>query len=254
MRINKLYFVAVLAFVLTMWPDCLFAGLNVDPVVLEAVVDKGVPAEQCFKLKNTGKIPLQVRVELDKKGKRDIGVADWFSVETDKLKLDPGQEKKVPYKIVLPEGAEGEYRCMVFFVADELGKQKSLLGIRFGVPVYAIAQNTVKLGAAVNKIKLKYDPAAKKMSGTVFVKNESNIHIRPQIDLEVLDAQGERKCVFNVPFGQPAQVGQTRPFMFSRRLDLVPGSYQLKARVDYGKLYGAAERVAEGETEFEVKK
>ena len=249
---NRLYFIVIFTIVFTGLPVCLFAGLHVDPTVLEVVVDKDAPTEQSFILKNTGEKPIQVRIELKKKNKDDIEVSDWFNIDTKAVRLESGVMTQVPYKIDLPKDAEGELRCMVFFVADEIGKQKSFVGIRFGVPVYAIVQNTVKLGAVVDNIKVRYDVVGERLKGIVFVKNESNIHIRPNVDLMVLDDKGKKKTSFEIPFGQPAQIGQTRPFRFSQEMELEPGNYELVASVYYGKMYGKKKLVAEGEGEFEV--
>lgn len=253
MCMNKLYiFIGSFAFLVVLFTSSLYAGLHVDPSVLEIVASDEKPVEQFFKVKNTGEIPIQVRVELKKKKKDDSDISEWFIIETKKIKLDPGEKQEIPYKIVLPEDAEGELRGMVYFIADELGKKKSLIGIRFGVPIYAIAQNTVKLAAEVDKIDVKYDFGKQRLKGIMLVKNKSNIHIRPHIIMRLFDAAGNNVDSFKVPFGQPAQQGQLRPFMFEEKIKLEPGKYKIVASVNYGKMYGREKLIVEGEGEFEV--
>ncbi len=255
MQINRsLLLLSICLFLFMLLPAHLYAGLKVDPTVLEIVVDKDSPAEKYFAVSNTGKIPLQVGIELKKKNKKDIETSNWFKIDQKKIELKPGEKIKVPCKIILPKDAEGELRGMLYFIADELGKQKSFIGIRFGVPIYAIVQNTAKLAAVVDKIDVKYKPDLGILKGIVYVKNKSNIHIRPDVVLSVYDSNGKKVKTFEIPFGQPAQVGQNRPFRFEKKLKLDPGKYELRAVVDYGKMYDKQKLIAEGAVTFEAGK
>lgn len=230
----------------------LFAGLNVNPAVVEVVVPKeGI--SRAIQVGNTGEKPIKVRAEINKTRKGNTYAENWFVILPCEIELKPGETKDFSYVITPPEGAEGELRCMIFFVADEIDEKRSMVGIRFGVPVYAIIKDTVNLKAGVDKILVNYDIQNKSLKGTVYVKNESNIHIRPFVNVDILDKVGDRINSFEIPFGQPVQVNQIRPFMFSHRLEFAPGIYKLNTSVHYGKMYGLKDYVATKEVEFEVR-
>lgn len=239
-------------FLFFLFQQPLFAGLNVNPVVIEVVVPKeGIT--QTIQVGNTGEKPIKVRIELNKLHKKDGEIELWFKIMPHELEINPGEIADFSYVITPLEDAEGELRCMIFLVADEVGEKKSNLGIRFGVPVYAIVKETVKLDAEVGEIKIEYNSNKKELQGIVYVKNKGNIHIRPFVDLDIQKEDGTVVNSFEIPFGQPAQVGQNRPFMFNQRIEIHPGKYKLKASVDYGKMYGLKDYVATKEVEFEVK-
>lgn len=238
---------------LFLFQQSLFAGLNVNPVVVEVAVSEIDKTTKTIRVENTGENPINVRVEVNKVNKNDRDVNNWFVIEPKQIEIKPKQCNDFLCSITPPFGAEGELRCMIFFVADEIGEKKSMFGIRFGVPVYAIVEETANLDAEVDKISINYDMENKILKGIVYVKNKGNVHIRPYVNIDIMDKESNKINSFEIPFGQPAQVGQTRPFMFSQKIELLPGNYKLIVNVDYGKMYGLKDYIATKEVEFEVK-
>lgn len=221
----------------------LFAGLSVDPVVLEVVVKRDVETEGSFKVLNTGKNMIRIRVSPE-------GWSDWVGFEPQETYLGQDEKKEIVYKINPPEGFNGELRCMVFFIADETGEKKSNIGIRFGVPIYAVVSGTEILDVDVSSAEFEYSDNA--LSGTIFIDNKGNIHIRPNVNIEIKDAGNNLIYNFDIPYGQPVQAGQNRPFMFQEEKALPEGRYTALIKVDFGRLYGV-DRVATKDFSFVVR-
>lgn len=228
------------------------AGFSVDPVTLEIVTLKGSESEGIFKVRNTGKNPVRVRVELNKWKGTDMNAKGWIDLEPVDFKLDPSSSKDVTYKIAAPGDSSGELRCMLFFVADELGENKSAVGIRFGVPVYVVVGGTEVIEAEIEQVNVSYNSDKNILSGTIHVNNKSNVHIRPHIDIEIFSKKGDLTARFSPKYGQPAQRKQVRSFLFQKGLKLEDGKYKLVAKVDYGRLFNLKDKIAEKEIEFAV--
>lgn len=221
--------------------DILFAGIGVDPVVSEVVVNKDTPTTGIFKVLNSGKNPAHIRVSPEKWRGMDIDISKWLTLEPMGLELAQNEEKEVKYSITSPEGTSGELRCMVFFIADEVGEQRSNVGVRFGVPIYAILGGTDILDVEIADVEVEYRD--KVLNGTILVNNKSNIHIRPNIDIDILDSRDRLVTSFGLPYGQPAQAGQNRPFTFQGTASLDNGKYKIITKVDYGRMYGLEGKV-----------
>lgn len=233
--------------------NVLYAGISVDPVTIEVVAPKGGEKVGTVKIGNTGEKTVQIGVSPEKMTGGDKEISTWLTFMPMEFTIEPKKTAEVSYRIIPSEGISGELRCMVFFVADEIGEQKSSVGIRFGVPVYVIVGGTEIIDVEISDVNVEYDISQKVLSGTVFVNNKSNIHIRPYVDLEVYNSKDKLITKFGIPYGQPAQVGQNRPFMFQQNLELAPGKYKLVADVDYGKMYGLKEGIVSEKMAFKVK-
>lgn len=230
-----------------------FAGLSVDPVTLEVIALKEIGKTGIIKIGNTGDKPLQIEVCPEKWAGQDRDVKTWIEFDPMKFIVEPVGTKDVTYKITPPSDSGGELRCMVFFEANEVGKEESMIGIRFGVPVYAIVGGTEVVDVEIKSIDLTYGFENRVLNGTILINNKSNIHIRPNIEIQIFDSRDKLVAWFSLPYGQPAQAGQNRPFIFQQNLELAPGKYKLVTKVDYGRLYGLADKIAGGKRAFIVR-
>lgn len=250
-RLHRLYnilFVILAIF----FQNIVFAGLGVDPVILEIVVSKNSENKGSFKVLNTSMNPVNIRVEPQELQEAvDFKIKDWLTLDPLEMKLEPNEQKEVSYKIIPPVESRGELRCMVFFIADEIGERRSNIGIRFGVPIYAIIDMTIEFEVSISDIQIGY--AENILSGKVYINNKSNVHIRPDVQINIFDSKDKLVKSFTLPYGQPAQVGQNRVFMFQQNIVLSEGKYKLVAKVDYGKLYCLNNRVVEKKAAFVVK-
>lgn len=242
--------VLILIFII-FFSDIVFAGLSVDPVTVEVVAQKGVERTGVFKIKNTGMEPLMIRIQSEKWTRNDIDINNWLILDPVEFELISGMTKDVFYKIKPPEDSSGELKCMTFFVADGIGEQRSNVGIRFGVPIYAIVGGTEVIDAEIKGINVNYEEGI--LNGTILVNNKGNIHIRPNIEIKIFNSKDKLITGFYLPYGQPAQANQIRPFIFQQNLMLNCGKYKLFVKVDYGKLYGMSDKSTEGKAAFIVK-
>lgn len=229
-----------------------FAGIGVDPVILEVLVNRGLPAKGIFKVLNTGKNPVHIRVSPEKWQGMDPDINIWLMLNPREFELAQNERREVAYTITPTDDSNGELRCMVFFVADEMGENRSNVGIRFGVPIYAVVSGTEILDVEISGVEIKY--AEKVLNGTILVNNRSNIHIRPDISVDVLDIKDRLVSSYNLSHGQPAQAGQNRPFEFEQYLVLNDGKYKAVVKVDYGQMYGLEDRIVKKKTAFVVRK
>lgn len=244
----------IIVLVVILSEGVLFAGLSVDPVTLEVIADKDNPIAGSFKVLNTGAKTVRIRVSPEKWEGKDADIGTWVTFNPLEMQLGENEGKEVSYKITPPADASGELRCIVFFVADEIGEQRSNVGIRFGVPIYAIVGGTTILDVEVSGVEIGYADKDNILSGTILVNNKSNIHIRPKINIEVFDSKDRFISSYELPYGQPAQAGQNRPFMFEQYLILNDGKYKMVVKVDYGQMYGLENRVARKRIAFMVRK
>lgn len=244
--------ILVIVIIIIIGRSIAFAGIGVDPIILEVVVSKDVPTKGVFRVSNTGANPVHIRVSPEKWQGMDRDIKTWLSLEPMVFELAQNEKKEVSYKISTPGDSSGEIRCIVFFVADEMGEHRSNVGIRFGVPIYAIVGGTEVLDVEISGIEIGY--ADNVLSGSILVNNKSNIHVRPRIDIDVLDSKDRLISSYNLPHGQPAQLGQNRPFEFEQYLVLNDGRYKAVVKVDYGQMYGLENRIARKKTSFVVRK
>lgn len=224
-------------------PSSLFAGISVNPPVSEIVVDIEKENLGVFTVGNTGTNPINVRIELEK-------VDSWLIFQVREFEVRPKEEIDILYAVIPPRDASGELSARVTFVADEIGTNKSPVGVRFSVPIYAVIQNTAKLGADIKDIEIDYDVSKKLLNGTILVENTGNVHIRPYIDFNIEGI----KSNYEVPYGQVVQKGMTKPlFLKEEDLELSPGRHKLTLNLDYGRMYGVKDFTVTKEIEFTVK-
>lgn len=231
-----------------------FAGLSVNPSIVEIVVEKGKQNLQMFIVGNTGKNPINVGIKLDKFKREDLSVDGWLIFQVREFEVKPGETINVSYIVNPPDDAEGELRGRAIFNANEIGENRSSIGVRLNVPIYAIVQNTVKLDVNIKDINIEYDGSNKIFYGDMLVVNNSNVHIRPHMDFSIENIGTNKKLSYSVPYGQMVHKETTRSlFLKEENLELSPGKYKLTVNVDYGKMYGLKDYIVTKEAEFEVK-
>lgn len=252
-RIKKRWRFIIAIVFSVLFAEFAFAGLSVDPVTLEIVAPKGEEKIGAFKIKNTGADAIKIRVSPEKWGGSDIDINSWMVLQPIEFELLPEETKEVGYKIMPPIYSSGELKCMVFFVADVIGQVKSAVGIRFGVPIYAIVGSTEKIDVKVSGVTVSYNYSEKLIDGTILVANKSNIHVRPKIKIDIYNAKNKLITNFDLPYGQPAQAEQVRSFTFQQPLVLNAGKYKMNVQLDYGALYGLTGAIAVSKKAFVIK-
>lgn len=229
------------------------AGLSVDPVVGEFVASIGKETIQNFKLKNTGENTLLVRIETESIVKGD-DVSKWLIIKNGEFKIEPNAEYDFSCAVNPGENIEaGELRGRIFFIADEIdekGNLKSMVGIRFGVPIYVIIRGKTILNAEIKSDEFSYNKEKHLLSGKIEVDNKSNVHIRPIVDIIIYDSNDKEINKFRVPYGQVAQKEEVRYLMVQNEIELADGKYKALINLDYGALYMVKDRILTKESEF----
>lgn len=244
-NVKRLFYFAIILF-LILSSSPLIAGLSVNPSIAEIVVEVGKENLKMFTVGNTGKNPINVRIELEK-------VDSWLIFQVREFEVRPKEEVDILYAVIPPKDASGELRARVTFVADEIGTNRSPVGVRFSVPIYAVIQNTVKLGVDIKDMEINYDVSKKILSGSILVENLSNVHIRPYIDFAVEGIGKSEKSNYEAPYGQVVQKGMTKPlFLKEEDLELLPGRYKLTLNLDYGRMHGVKDYIVTKKVEFTV--
>ena len=245
-------------FILLFFISCLvcttfvYAGISVDPVIVEIVVEKGKERPEKISVTNTGTGTVNVRIRPGTLRKDDRSIKDWINFQIDEFVLKPEEKKDFSYTVIPPDDVTGELRGRITFVVDEIEK-KSSVGIMFGVPVYAVVQNTIKFDVSIKDINILYDPEKNIISGSIVVDNKSNVHIRPSIDWSIENIGTGKKSVYILSYGQAVQKETLKPFdVREKSIRLSPGKYKIGANVDYGKMYGLEGHVVTKETELEI--
>lgn len=243
----------VVLFILLIYQFSAQAGLSVDPVVSEVIALPGKETIQNFKLKNTGENTILVRIEAEPIEKGD-DVSKWIIIKQKEFKLEPDAEYDFLCIINPSEDVQtGELRGRLFFVADEIdekGNLKSMVGIRFGIPIYAVIQGRTILDAEIKSGEFKYNKEKHLFSGKIEVNNKSNVHIRPLIDIIIFDNANKEIFKFRVPYGQVVQKEQVRYLVMQNNMEIADGIYKALVNLDYGALYGIKDRIASKEFEF----
>jgi len=240
----------VIIFLILALSSSLYAGISVDPITVETTAEIGKKMAGTWKITNTGKNKMDVITRCEDWFRKGFKPDTWIKIEPGEFSLNAKETKKVKYIVNLPKNVSDEMMAMVFFSGIEKG---ATVGVSFGIPVYVAVKETAKIDAEIKNCDLKYNYKEKELSGTIYIKDKGNVHIRPIIYLQILDKMGKTVNSFEIPFGQPAQAGQLRPFMFKKKMKLSPAVYKLRITADYGKIYKIKDKIAVKDVMFEVK-
>lgn len=228
------------------------AEVSVDPSVVEVVVRKGEIRKGVFRVVNTDSKPKGVVVQPERWRDFTTDFNEWLKLDIKEFTVNTRESRTINYEIKVPEDASGELMCMVFFTAEEKGEEASNIGMRFGIPIYVIVQDTGELKAKIKGIKVSYFKEEHLLKGEILINNRSNVHIRPDIEVVVFNEKGDAVLRDVVPYKQPVQKKEIRPVFFQLNTGLAPGKYRILVTADCGRLYGI-DRVIRGKGEFVVR-
>lgn len=216
-----------------------YAGIGIDPIQVEIIVEKGGEAKRVFRVFNTGEKSCNVEIRLEDWLLLGVRPHTWFKIEPQKFPVMPGQYVDVEYLISVPKDSIGEIMTMVFFDSLDEG---STVGVGFGIPVYVAVKGTEVVDAEVTELKAEYNPDTG-ISGFVKIKNKGNVHIRPYTTIQVLNSEGKASAYFSVQFGIPVQINKERKYEFEKKdIKLKKGRYRVIVECDYGTLYKLEKR------------
>ncbi len=246
------------------FPVSVYASVRVTPVVSQLNISTGEEKSDFFSVQNTGDELVTIEVELEELLREEtdtegINVDSWLEVEPRRFNIASGQEKRVMYKVNVPEDGEGELRARVFFTTGVTSKGTIGIKKRFGVAVYVAIQGTEIVEAEITGVSVSgIGPGTKGdfkggMKIGVTVRNDGNVHIRPRGKVVIKDGKGKMVKELALPYGYPIMPQQSYTYNVSwKDHDFSWGRYQADASIQYGKVY-ELNKTHEAQTSFSVK-
>jgi hypothetical protein len=171
---------------------------------------------------------------------------DWAIFSPERLTLDPDETQDINYEVNVPDDPtlEGSYWVVIFIesipttepdiIAE--GEEGISVGIRtifrYAIQIYATIEGTETREA--NFTSLNLEPAEGWFNATAVLENTGNIHIRPDVWLELRDIAGE--LVYEEEHGEQTVLPESaRDFVFEiRNLPIESGEYLVMILADYG--------------------
>lgn len=247
-----------------------WAGLEMQPQVLELLATPGVPTEGTLTLTNTGEQILSLHAEMEpwrstNPEDQRIPISSWLEIQPNRLELPPHQSQSLHYVVTLPPGVTGERAAMAFF-SENVAPQTEGVGFRtrIGIPLYAVAQGTEQVELVLEGLSLAtYDTGGEGVANAqrgirtdVVIHNQGNVHVRPKgmVTLYTADTSTEAipPATITMQHGHPVYSKSHRVFSgFWKEGRLTPGRYRAVCHIDYGEWYGVA-RAAEQTALFTV--
>lgn len=240
------------------------AGIQVTPTVVQLNLPRGEEDSDFFSVLNDTDKLVSVEVELEELLKsqisgEDITVDSWLEVEPKKFDINPGETKKVGYKVKVPPGREGELRAQAFFATE--GTPIGGVGIksRFGVAIYVAIEGTEVVEAEITDISIsELSPELDKnfaggIKVGVTVQNKGNVHLRPRGRVKIKNEKGEMVKELTLPYGYPIMPQTSHTYYaFGENVELSSGRYKAIAFIRYGDIY-ERDKSYEIQTSFSIK-
>jgi len=191
-----------------------YAGLTVTPSRQEVTMAPGSACQGSYEVRNDYATPIDVHVEFrdwfvlpENKGNE---ISKWLSVTPKELSLQPGESKKVTYSVQLPKTVKGVSAAMVSFIPateDEEG-----VSMMLSVALFVIAHGTEKISWDIGSVNIY--PAQSGFSISAIVRDEGNIHLRPQGTAEIF-SKNKKILALQFPEGRPVYPGSYRTLVVS---------------------------------------
>jgi hypothetical protein len=220
------------------------AGLSVSPSVIEKIVTPGLIYHGTYLVTNASDKAVDVSIEPEDWFKRmdgksdDLSVKEWFSVNHERIRLEPKQRKAIRFTIKPPQDLNLEKSAQVFFSFQEQEGIRS----RLGVVIYIVAKNTWKLNAEALSVMVsnqKTSEGGPMMVASIEMLNKSNVHIRPSGRLDVY--QKKEKVLASFDFSKNPAIypeKQRKLVSFLKGTTLPTGTYQGQLSFQIGHTYG----------------
>jgi len=165
---------------------------------------------------------------------------DWVSVNPVETEVAHLKQVNIRYTVRVPAGVESPrgYHCAIGFTTLPTDGQVGGNGINTAVRVvsaFYVVVGTPGIEGEFKELKLVHSTEGDKPHwvGEVVLQNHSLTHFRPVGELSVLDGAGKvLESVALTPL--PALPKREQRYIVPFTTDLAPGTYTLRARVDFG--------------------
>ncbi len=233
--------VILIAFIVFLNAGIAHAGIAVTPERHILKLGPGEEAGVDYKIYNSGEEDIHIRVDVREwtksAGNKDIDIDSWLFIENKEFDVEAGKTQPLNVKVKAPDKATGEMVAMIFLCYQE--RKSSPLHLRHGNPLYLIIKGTEKHDARIDKIDCVYfkDPRRNNRSClqvSVNIANTGNIHIKPDIKLDITDKKANVLQQLEIKDGHPIFSGQNYAYKLEWwDADLAEGTYAARVTVAY---------------------
>jgi len=236
----------------------LFAGIGVDPTVIERCVSQGGKAKGTFTVVNDGDESVQVVVQPENwpRKREAVDISSWLKIKPEEFKLGAKGVRKVKYKVRVPKDAEGELTSMVFFATTAPAGRAVNIRTRFGVALYVTVKGTEILEGEILDLKIKKTTSKEKREKfhfTALVENGGNVHFRPRGKVIIENGEGKKLDEVEIQYGWPVFPNNKRLYRANwEPEEILPGTYRTIAIFNYGDIYSKLDKQFEKNISFEV--
>jgi hypothetical protein len=247
--------IAAVVFILYTYPLSAQVALGLSPMRLEMKMQPGMQHSGVLTLSSDSKDKVRVRAEaLDflidhnqtpqfesrLSSESEFSCRDWLSINPVETEVDSGKQVNVRYTLRVPvnAGSPRGYHCAIGFTTLPTDVQIGGAGIKTAVQVVSalyITAGSPGIEAQFKELRLVHGSEGdNRWLGEVVFQNDGLTHFRPMGELSVLDGNG--KVLESAPITPlPTLPKREQRYVVLFRHDLPPGTYTLRARVDFGK-------------------
>jgi len=219
-------------------------GFTVDPVRVEVSIPAGKRRGKTVSASNLTDRPIHLKLyvrdvitlpdgsnDFPNPGSTEWSCANWVQFVPAELDLPPGETRDVRVSTSVPPEAQGGHYAMLFFETGPSYVEKGIgVNFRIGTLIDVVVPGTQRY-----QTRLAGFEFAQPKSVRLTLFNEGNVLIRPKGRLKVFNTNKAR--VAQVEFN-PKRVAVLPKTLreITQELDapLPPGSYYLRAEIDYG--------------------
>ncbi|MCL2485116.1 MAG: hypothetical protein FWF00_05750 [Endomicrobia bacterium] len=202
-----------------------YASLIISPERIDLVVERNAVFEGDYSVTNGYDDSVDVEISYTNwqiySGNGDLDINNWLKIPFSKIRLAKGETKKVPYEIHTSNSMKGSVSAQVSFSAKP--PQSAGINVKMTFPLYLVIEGTQKIEFSVEKIIINQFQG--NISADALIKNDGNVHIRPDGTLNIYSG---KKLVYTVeiPDGFPVYAGTSRSVLrASIPNDLKTGKY-----------------------------
>jgi P pilus assembly chaperone PapD len=167
-------------------------------------------------------------------------VSPFIRINPTFFKLEPNEEKWIRFTVKMPKNFNGELHGMIFFQTVPSGIEKArghqvFLSTRLGAVVYASAKGKTTKIAEISDFYLKENSKNGSIEYSILLKNEGNVHIRPEGNLRILNKKGKKITDVKInEYASPVLREKLRIFKGEIGKNLTPGKYRIITEINYG--------------------
>ncbi len=223
------------------------AFVRVSPPIVEIYAAPGESVSGRLNVSNNKNYTMSVNMEVKDWWNENTGLpapncSEWLRFKAKQgMKLNPGQEKSVKYRVDVPKNAQGEMMAMIFFniesTRDPSGNPTvRTIEMRHGIPIYVIVKGTEKISALRENIGASFERnvSSGPIEFSITFKNAGNVHIRPAGSVSILK-EGSVLDTFSLASGWPILPSQKHPYYATSSKSGWPaGEYQAAFNLSAG--------------------